>query len=36
VYRGILPFFMLQALGLLICAALPDLVTFLPRMMMAR
>jgi tripartite ATP-independent transporter DctM subunit len=36
VYRGILPFFMLQALGLLICVVLPDVVTFLPRMMMAR
>ena len=36
VYRGILPFFGLQVVGLLICAALPDLVTFLPRLMAAR
>jgi tripartite ATP-independent transporter DctM subunit len=36
VYRGVLPFFALQALGLLICAAVPDLVTFLPRLMAAR
>lgn len=36
VYRGILPFFVLQAIGLLICAALPDLVTWLPRLMAAR
>lgn len=33
VYRGILPFFLLQVLGLLICAALPDLVTWLPERM---
>ena len=33
VYRGILPFFLLQAAGLAICAALPGLVTALPRMM---
>lgn len=36
VYRGILPFFFLQVVGLLLCAALPDLVTWLPRMMTAR
>jgi len=36
VYAGILPFFLLQALGLAICAAFPDLVTWLPRMMSAR
>lgn len=36
VYRGILPFFVLQFVGLLVCAALPDLVTFLPRLMAAR
>lgn len=36
VYRGIVPFFLLQALGLAICAAFPDLVTFLPRMMSAQ
>jgi tripartite ATP-independent transporter DctM subunit len=36
VYRGILPFFALQFVGLLICAALPDLVTFLPRLMASR
>jgi tripartite ATP-independent transporter DctM subunit len=36
VYRGVLPFFALQAVGLLICAAVPDLVTFLPRLMAAR
>lgn len=36
VYRGILPFFALQAVGLVICAALPDLVTWLPRLMAAR
>ncbi len=36
VYRGILPFFGLQVVGLLICAAFPDLVTFLPKLMAAR
>jgi tripartite ATP-independent transporter DctM subunit len=36
VYRGILPFFGLQFVGLLICAAFPDLVTFLPKLMAAR
>ena len=36
VYRGILPFFGLQVVGLLICAAFPDLVTYLPRLMAAR
>ena len=33
VYKGILPFFLLQFVGLLLFALLPDLVTFLPRMM---
>ncbi|MGQ9366129.1 TRAP transporter large permease [Azospirillum sp. ST 5-10] len=33
VYRGIIPFFVLQVLGLLICAAFPGLVTWLPRLM---
>lgn len=33
VYRGIIPFFLLQVLGLLICAAFPGLVTWLPRLM---
>jgi tripartite ATP-independent transporter DctM subunit len=33
VYRGILPFFLLQIVGLLICVALPDLVTWLPEHM---
>lgn len=33
VYRGILPFFLLQFLGMLICVAFPDLVTWLPEMM---
>lgn len=36
VYRGVLPFFFLQLLGLAICLAWPDLVTTLPRMMIAR
>lgn len=36
VYRGILPFFVLQAIGLLVCVTLPDVVTYLPRLMMAR
>lgn len=36
VYRGIVPFFCLQVVGLLIMAAWPDLVTFLPRLMTAR
>ncbi len=36
VYRGILPFMLLQALGLLLCAAFPDLVTWLPKLMAAR
>ena len=33
VYRGILPFFVLQLLGLLVCTAFPRLVTFLPELM---
>lgn len=33
VYRGILPFFALQFLGLLICAAFPGLMTWLPGLM---
>ena len=33
VYRGILPFFLLQLVGLLICVAFPQLVTFLPTLM---
>ena len=36
VYWGILPFFGLQFVGLLICAAFPDLVTYLPRLMASR
>ncbi len=36
VYAGVMPFFVLQFVGLLICAALPDLVTFLPKLMAAR
>jgi len=36
VYRGILPFFLLQALGLLICALTPELMTWLPRLMLAK
>ncbi|MCC7152264.1 MAG: TRAP transporter large permease subunit [Rubrivivax sp.] len=36
VYRGIVPFFVLQVIGLLVCAALPDLITYLPRLMTAR
>lgn len=35
VYRGVLPFFGLQLLALVIAAAWPDLVTFLPRLMTA-
>jgi tripartite ATP-independent transporter DctM subunit len=33
VYQGILPFFLLQLVGLLICVAFPQLVTFLPALM---
>ena len=36
VYRGILPFVALQFIGLLICAAFPDLITYLPKLMAAR
>ena len=36
VYKGIVPFFFLQVVGLLICAAFPDLVTYLPRLMTSR
>ena len=36
VYRGIIPFFLLQFVGLLICAALPDLITWLPKLMASR
>ena len=33
VYRGVAPFFLLQLAGLIICAAFPDVITALPRMM---
>ncbi|WAP69089.1 TRAP transporter large permease [Jiella pelagia] len=33
VYRGILPFFLLQVVGLLICVAFPQIATFLPALM---
>ena len=33
VYRGILPFFVLQFIGLLICTAFPGLMTYLPSLM---
>lgn len=33
VYRGIVPFFILQGVGLLVAMAFPDLMTFLPRLM---
>ncbi len=33
VYRGVVPFMGLQILGLLICAAFPGMVTWLPRLM---
>ncbi len=33
VYRGIIPFFLLQFVGLLICLAFPGLTTFLPALM---
>ena len=36
VYKGVIPFFILQFIGLLICAAFPDLVTYLPRLMAER
>lgn len=36
VYSGIIPFFFLQFVGLLICAAFPDLVTYLPKLMASR
>jgi tripartite ATP-independent transporter DctM subunit len=36
VYKGVIPFFLLQFVGLLICAAFPDLVTYLPRLMADR
>lgn len=36
VYKGVIPFFILQFVGLLICAAFPDLVTYLPRLMASR
>jgi tripartite ATP-independent transporter DctM subunit len=36
VYKGVIPFFILQFVGLLIVAAFPDLVTYLPRLMAAR
>jgi hypothetical protein len=32
----VIPFFLLQFVGLLICAAFPDLVTYLPRLMADR
>lgn len=33
VYAGIIPFFVLQFLGLLVCAAFPEAVTYLPKLM---
>jgi tripartite ATP-independent transporter DctM subunit len=33
VYRGIMPFFLLQGVGLVIAMAFPELMTFLPRLM---
>src|SRR5690606_25087599 len=36
VYRGIVPFFCLQVVALMVMAAWPDLVTVLPRLMTAR
>jgi tripartite ATP-independent transporter DctM subunit len=36
VYQGVLPFVALQMVGLLICAAFPGMVTFLPELMTAR
>lgn len=36
VYQGILPFLLLQFIGLLICAAFPGVVTFLPELMSGR
>ena len=33
VYRGIVPFFLLQGVGLLIAMAFPGLMTILPRLM---
>jgi tripartite ATP-independent transporter DctM subunit len=36
VYQGILPFLLLQFIGLLICAAFPGMVTFLPELMSGR
>jgi TRAP-type mannitol/chloroaromatic compound transport system permease large subunit len=33
VYRGIIPFLCLQIVALLICAALPGLVMWLPKLM---
>ncbi len=36
VYQGVLPFVVLQLVGLLICAAFPGMVTFLPELMTAR
>ena len=36
VYKGIIPFFFLQFIGLLICAAFPDLITWLPKLMASR
>jgi TRAP-type mannitol/chloroaromatic compound transport system permease large subunit len=36
VYQGVIPFFILQFVGLLICAAFPELVTYLPKLMASR
>jgi len=33
VYRGILPFFLLQIVGLMLCVAFPQIATFLPALM---
>jgi len=36
IYRGIVPFVMLQLLGLLFCVAFPSLVLWLPNWALAR
>lgn len=36
VYRGIIPFFLLQGVGLLICALIPDVITYLPSLMVGK
>jgi TRAP-type mannitol/chloroaromatic compound transport system permease large subunit len=36
VYRGVLPFLILQAIGVTICTVFPDVVVWLPNIMLGK